>query len=203
MRRIAKKGVLIQIRHTEVITAEVSPRTGPVGRIARAVGAVVISAVAYEWIEAGMEWFSRTSTPANPMVWAVTVPAGYYGLYQFPDFAFGRPWGKRVVIASTGIFATVVVATIAVQGELWGAPLTTILFWLAVSFLIAVALSYLVAIFLGTPGCEVGGLAELVRRIRHRSHSDDHDAMWYVAGLHILTGGKQIVGSEPEMTLGP
>lgn len=173
-------------RRSEVSTTKAPPRTGPVGRVARAVGAVVIGAVAYEWMEAGMDWFSRTSTLANPMVWAVVVLAGYYGLYQFPEFAFGRPWGKRVVIASTGILTTVVVATIALQGELWAAPLTTILYWLEVSFLIAVASSYIVAIFLGTPGCEVGGLAELVRRIRHRSHSGDHEAMWCVAGLHHL-----------------
>jgi hypothetical protein len=177
----------MQNERADVVTAGAPlPRTGPVGRVARAVGAVAISAVAYEWIEAGTEWFSQSSTAANPMVWAVTVLAGYYGLYQFPEFAFGRPWGKRMVTGFTAALATVVIATIAIQGELWAAPLTTTLFWLGVSFLIAVAVSYLVAIFLGTPGCEVGGLAELVRRIRHTSHGDDHDAMWCVAGLHHL-----------------
>lgn len=176
----------MQTQRSDVTTAEAPPRTGPVGRIARAVGAVVIGAVAYEWIEAGMEWFSRPSTPANPMVWAVTILAVFYGLYQFPDFAFGRPWGKRAVIGFMGIFTTMVVATVAIQGELWATPLTAVLYWLAVSFLIAVALSYVVAVFLGTPGCEVGGLAELIRRIRHRSHSDDHEAMWCIAGLHHL-----------------
>ena len=186
------------IRHTEVSTAAAPIRIGPVGRIARALGAVVIGAFAHEWVEAGMAWFSGSSTPANPMVWAVMVLAGYYGLYQFPDFSFGRPWGKRVVIGFTGILAAVAVATVAVQGELWTAPLTPVLYWLGVSFLIAVAFSYVVAIFLGTPGCEVGGLAELVRRIRHRSHPDDHEAMWCVAGLHRLdaweAGRKQRVG---------
>lgn len=173
-------------RYPETQARDSPIRIGPVGRTARALGAVVMAAFAYEWGEAGMTWFSRPSTPANPMVWVVAGLAVYYGLYQFSDFSFGHPWGKRVVIGFAGILGTVIVATVGIQGGLWATPLTWVLYWLSVSFLIAVTISYLVALFLGTPGCEVGGLAELVRRLRQPSQPDQAEAMWCVAGLHRL-----------------
>jgi hypothetical protein len=65
-------------------------------------------------------------------------------------------------------------------------PLTTLLYWFDVGFLIAVAISYLIAAFLGTPGCEVGGLGELIRRLRGVPDPADHEAMWCIAGIHHL-----------------
>ena len=41
------------------------------------------------------------------------------------------------------------------------------------------------AVFLGTPGCEGGGLGELIRRLRGVPDPANHDAMW-CAGIHCL-----------------
>jgi hypothetical protein len=65
-------------------------------------------------------------------------------------------------------------------------PLTTLIYWFDVGFLIAVAISYLIAVFLGTPDCEVGGLGELIRRLRGVPDPADHEAMWCIAGIHHL-----------------
>jgi len=161
-------------------------RTGPVGRVVRVLGTALMAWFVFQWLEAGMTWFSSPSTPANLWVWAVTGLAVYYGLYQLPESGFGRPWGVRVVATSGGILAAVAVVTLAVQGEPWAAPLTGVLYGLNVGFLIAVTVSYLVAVFLGTPGCEVGGLGELIRRLRHEPNLDNQDAMWCIAGLNSL-----------------
>lgn len=177
-------------RHTKSPAGRAQLRTGPVGRVARALGAVVMGALAYDWVEAGTDWFSRSSTPANMGVWAVIILGAYYGLYQLPEFGFGHPWGKRIAAGFAGILGAAAVATIVIEGKLWAAPLTWLLYSLGASFLIAVAASFTVAIILGTPGCEVGSLAELVRRIRFRGRGDArpdaHGPMWCVAGLHHL-----------------
>lgn len=181
-----EEGVKMDTRRPDISTRDRPPRIGPAGRVARALGALVIGAVAFEWLDAGIGWFSKSSTPTNPVVWAVLALGVYYGLYQLIDFGFGPPWGKRAVIGFAGLLTVIAMSTLLTEGALWAAPLTWLLYVFSVSFLFAVAVSYLVSLLLGTPGCEVGGLAELIRRIRRRPGADERDAMWCVAGLHRL-----------------
>jgi hypothetical protein len=162
------------------------PRIRPIGRLARIVGAIIMTLFALDWLEAGMTWFGESSTPANLSVWLVTGLAVFYGLHQLPESGFGKPWGRRTVAVSGVAFAFAAVAAISLNDGLWAPPLTTLLFWFDVGFLIAVAISYLVAVFLGTPGCEVGGLGELIRRLRGVPDPADHEAMWCIAGIHHL-----------------
>lgn len=162
------------------------PRIRPIGRLARIVGAVIMSLFALDWLQAGMTWFGESSTPANLGVWVVTGLAAYYGLHQLPESGFGKPWGQRTLAVSGVVVAVAAVATISLHGGLWAPPLTTLLYWFDVGFLIAVAISYLIAAFLGTPGCEVGGLGELIRRLRGVRDAADHEAMWCIAGIHHL-----------------
>jgi hypothetical protein len=176
----------MQIRETDRLAQAVSQRIGPIGRLVRALGAVVMALFAFDWLEAGMAWFGQASTPSNPWVWVVTGLAASYGLHQLPDSGFGRPWGERVLATVGGLFVLIAVVTLSLHGELWAPPLTTSLYGLNVAFLFVVSLSYLVAVFLGTPGCEVGGLGELIRRIRGVADPANQDAMWCIAGIHGL-----------------
>ncbi len=50
--------------------------------------------------------------------------------------------------------------------------------------LVVVALALLVAVVLGTPGCEIGVVHELVRRLR--GEADGTEALFCVVGLHQL-----------------
>jgi hypothetical protein len=161
-------------------------RIGPIGRVARVFGAVIMALFAFDWLEAGITWFGRSSTPGNPAVWVVTGLGAYYGIHQLPESAFGRPWGERVLATAGGLLVVTALVTLGLHGELWAPPLTTALYGFDVAFLFVVSLSYLVAVFLRTPGCEVGGLGELIRRLRGAPNSTDHEAMWCIAGIHRL-----------------
>ncbi|HZD23540.1 MAG TPA: hypothetical protein VE569_09090 [Acidimicrobiia bacterium] len=163
--------------HTDRPTETESPRIGPIGRLARGFGALIMALFAFDWLEAGMTWFGDSTTPANPGVWVVTGLAAFYGLYQLPDSGFGRPWGKRTLAASAGVAFVAAVTTVILHGQLWAPPLTALIYGLHVAFLIAVGLSYVVAVFLRTPGCEVGGLGELIRRLRRVPDPANQDAM--------------------------
>jgi hypothetical protein len=176
----------MQTSETDRLPQATSQRIGPIGRLVRVFGAVVMTLFAFDWLEAGMTWFGQASTPSNPWVWVVTGLAAYYGLHQLPDSGFGRPWGERVLATAGGIFVLIAVVTLSLHGELWAHPLTTVLYGLNVAFLFVVSLSYLVAVFLGTPGCEVGGLGELIRRLRGVPDPANQDAMWCIGGIHCL-----------------
>lgn len=160
------------------------PRTGPVSRSCRLLCAAVIAWFAFDWAEAGLTWFSKSTTPANPGVWIVTGLAIYYGLYQLPQTGFGDRQGRRVVAIFGALLVTAASSALVAEGELWAAPLTWLLYSLDVGFLIMITISYLVSVVLGTPGCEVGGLAELIRRLRSVSDAEEPKAMWCIAGLH-------------------
>lgn len=162
------------------------PRIGPVGRLVRVFGAVIMALFGFDWLEAGMTWFGNPSTPSHAWVWVVTGLAAYYGLHQLPESGLGRPWGERTLAAAGVVVAAAALATLTLNGELWAPPLTTLLYGLDVTFLFVVAISYVVAVFLGTPGCEVGGLGELIRRLRGVPHAADHEAMWCIVGIHCL-----------------
>jgi hypothetical protein len=161
-------------------------RIGPIGQLVRVFGAVIMALFAFDWLEAGLTWFGEPSTPGNPGVWVVTGLAAYYGLHQLPENAFGRPWGERVLAIAGGVLVVTAVVTLGIHGDFWAPPLTTALYGVDLAFLFVVSLSYLVAVFLRTPGCEVGGLGELVRRLRGVPDPTDHEAMWCIAGIHHL-----------------
>lgn len=176
----------MQTRETDRLPQAARQRIGPIGRLVRVFGAVIMALFAYDWLEAGMTWFGQASTPSNPWVWAVTGLAAYYGLHQLPDSGFGRPWGERVLATVGGLLVLIAVVTLSLHGELWAPPLTNALYGFNVAFLFVVSLSYLVAVFLRTPGCEVGGLGELIRRLRGVPDPANHDAMWCAVGIHCL-----------------
>lgn len=84
------------------------------------------------------------------------------------------------------VFVVVVVAaaaaTLVVNGELWAAPLTPLLYSLDLGFIVVVAVAFGTSIVLGTPGCEIAALGELIRRSRG-DIDDPQEVMWCVGGL--------------------
>jgi hypothetical protein len=194
-RRIPAQGVeqntsreehIMQTTDMDRHSSEPQIRIGPIGRVVRLFGAVIMALFAFDWLEAGVTWFGQPSTTSNPGVWVVTGLAAYYGFHQLPESAFGRPWGERVLATAGGLLVVTAVVTLGLHRELWAPPLTTAIYGFDVAFLFVVSLSYLVAVFLRTPGCEVGGLGELIRRLRGVDDPTDHEAMWCIAGIHRL-----------------
>lgn len=158
-------------------------RTGPVGRAGRLLIAAALGWLAAQWIEAGPGWFSQPRTAGNPWVWAVTVLAVYTVVVQIAEVGFGHRWRLRVA-AGLAVLGTAagVVAMIA-SGGLWATPFTDLVYWFDLTYLVTTTLAFLVSVVLGTPGCEVGAIAQLYRRIRGESNPE---AMWCVVGLHRL-----------------
>lgn len=158
---------------------------GPVSRTVRVLLAAVTAWLTVEWATAGMDWFVRSSTPSNPWVWIVAAVAVYYGLYQLPYAASGRQAARRTVIVAAVAFATAAVASLMSNGGIWEPPLTGLLYGFELGFLATVTLAHLTAVVLGTPGCEMGGLAELIHRLRGTQPPND-EPMWCLMGLHHL-----------------
>jgi hypothetical protein len=161
-------------------------RTGSVSRTYRLLLAGLMTWFAFDWASAGISDFSQTKTLTNPWLWFLIGTGIYYGLYQTAASGFGRPWGTRTVIVFGIVGITAGVAALAVEGELWAAPLTWLLFGFVVGFLILTAIAELLSLALGTPGCEFGALGEFIRRLRGAAEPDHGDAMWCIVGLHQL-----------------
>lgn len=162
-----------------------SSSSGPVSRTVRLLLAAFSAWLAWEWATAGIDWFSRTSTRSSDGMWLVAGLAVYYGLYQFPHAAFGRAWARRTLIAAAVALTAAAAAAIVLEGHVWQPPFTWLLFGLELGFLIVLTIAHVVAVALGTRGCEMAGLAELVHRVRGTMRPRD-EPMSCIVGLHHL-----------------
>jgi hypothetical protein len=134
----------------------------------------------------GISRFSEAESLASPGFWFVIGVAIYYGLYQTAASGFGRRWGIRTLVAFAVVVIGAGIAAFAIEGELWAAPLTWLLFGLVMGFLILTAIGALISLALGTPGCEYGAIGELIRRLRGVPEPERADPMWCIFGMHAL-----------------
>lgn len=165
-------------------TTSRQPRTGPVSRILRLLAAVLMAWLTVEWATYGANGFTQPSTLRNPWFWAITGLAVYYGLYQTLRVGFGRRWGIRAVTAFAAVLVAAAAVAIIQEGALWAAPVTWLLYGFDVGFLVLVVLAYVASTVLGTPGCEMGALGELIVRLRGTSDTEHVEPMWCIIGLH-------------------
>jgi hypothetical protein len=159
-------------------------RIGPVSTACRLALTGVTAWSAVNWTSAGIDWFSRTSTIADPGIWLLIGLGIYYGLYQTAESGFGQRWGIRTVIAFAVALVGAGVVALATEGELWAAPLTWLPYGLVLWFFVSTAIAGPISLAQGTRGCEFGALGELIRRLRGVPHPQRADAMWCIAGLH-------------------
>lgn len=104
-----------------------------------------------------------------------------HGVYVFTDL-FG--WAKRS-LAGLGVLAVAAaVVTVVRAGTLWAGPFTWLVWGLDISWMAVLAIAALLATVLGTPGCEIGALRALVRRLR--GSVDDDKPMFCIVGLGTL-----------------
>src|SRR5215218_3815864 len=68
------------------------------------------------------------------------------------------------------------------SGAVWGSPLSDVVWTLDVTMLFQTIVALLIAVVLGTPGCEIGVWAEIAARLRGRSASP----AICIIGLHHL-----------------
>jgi len=92
------------------------------------------------------------------------------------------------VAATLAAFSVVVVAGgigALAYGAFWGFPLADAVWWFDVLMLIEQVVAILLAIALGTPGCEIGVWPELIARARGIG-STAENGLACVVGLHLI-----------------
>ncbi|MGH7196396.1 MAG: hypothetical protein ACREGJ_01360 [Candidatus Saccharimonadales bacterium] len=139
------------------------PRTGPVGRLARVFLFALLVWLLYNTLSGGIHKYEGFGT--DTVLWAQTGLA----LFVLKD-ALGMLWpriGFKLWLWGVILVALVgAVSAFAVSGMIWAAPLPQLVWIVNVVGFSVLSVEFLLAIFLGTPGCEKGVIAELRARSR-------------------------------------
>jgi hypothetical protein len=160
-------------------------RTGPVSRSYRLGLAVVLGLSAYSLILAGPGGFSQPDSAEEPGVWILTGFA-LLAVRDAAATAVGPRWGGRALAGTLALLAVAGAAALAAEGSLWAAPVTWLLYGLDLTFAIVIGAAMLVSIVVGTPGCELGAVRELVLRLQGRFDPGQLQAPACGGGLHQL-----------------
>jgi len=95
---------------------------------------------------------------------------------------------RSQAVAFAGLLAIVTLAGYVGQvsgGSVWGFPLADLVWTFDVFVLIAELVAFLLAIALGTPGCEIGVWGELIARARG-TPPPRTDALACIVGIHLI-----------------
>ena len=183
--------MILRLRLT---TSPAHGRIGPLGRLARLVLLAIFAGSLYSILDSsGSVRFRNPHILTEPSAWLLhgTMLIVYVVLVDTISSAFGG--GARIVRRTRiGALAALVggatCAAIAGQvafGAVWGFPLADLVWWFDVVMLAVGAFATALAIVLGTPGCEIHVLGQLVARYRGVQPSSA-DASPCVIGLHVL-----------------
>jgi hypothetical protein len=150
------------------------PRTGPVGRLARLLLALVVALALYSIADqGGPASFRDPSNLTEPITWVLhgamfTVFVLLVGQLAGAtvDAAAVRRWQLRATIALAVLLATAALTAWIKSGAVWSSPLSDLVWGFDALMLVETIVALLLAIALGTPGCEVGVWPELIGRLR-------------------------------------
>ena len=185
------------------------PRTGPIGRIARAGLAAAYAAAFLSIVDwRGSARFRNPHILSEPTAW-------FLHLLMFATFVilagvlattFAGPAAKRrfeVGAVAAALSAVVIAALVglATRGAAWGFPLADLVWWFDVLMLSEGFVAIVLAIILGTPGCEIGVWPELVAR-RRGGDSEMHVGLAGIIGLHLLDAWEARARTSANRSLG-
>jgi hypothetical protein len=167
-------------------------RTGPVGRIVRALAAAGLGALVYlrlaTFAAHGPAVYRDPSIVLDPSLWLVTaiLIAGFVDFAgRFAPALFGIGSARGRTAAVIGLASVVVVATaigLLLHGTPWGFPLADVWWWFNTVMLAQIAVAFALATWVGTPGCEQGVWRELIGR----PQGEGSGVYACLAGLHLL-----------------
>jgi len=168
-------------------------RTGPVGRLVRLSLAVAAALTMASIVD------SRGSARfRNPHI--LTEPiAGFLHVLMLVVFVLivgavsavllGDRVARRVQVASIVALAGAVGLAGALghfrYGSVWGFPLADLVWYFDVFLLAAEFTAFVLAVVLGTPGCEIGVWPELISRAR-RERAARTEGLACIVGLHLI-----------------
>jgi len=168
-------------------------RTGPLGRLARLVlaGAFALTFVSIVGTR-GSAQFRDPHILGEPNAWFLHLVmfAVFLVLVGALAESIGgvrarRPWQLGAVIALLAALAIAALIGAATRGVVWGYPLADLVWWFDVLVIVEQLVALLLAIALGTPGCEVGVWSELFARLRGETPRSE-GGLACIIGLHAL-----------------
>lgn len=168
-------------------------RTGPVGRLVRLGFAALLVLTLVSIVSSqGAVRFRNPHILSEPSAWflhAVMFLIFVLTVGVVASALAGDRVARRAQLAAVAIAAgTVVVASafgLTMHGSVWGFPLADLVWYFDVSMATIELLAFLLAIALGTPGCELGVWPELLARARGRPFNRT-DGLACIVGIHLI-----------------
>ena len=170
-----------------------SHRTGPLGRLARLILAIVFAVTLWSIVGPdGSARFRNAHILTEPSAWLLHALMAVIYILLIGALAHAL-WGVRSVQRAQLIAAAVLGGSLGIAGLIgqfvygaaWGFPLADLVWWFDVAMLAEQVVALILAIVLGTPGCEIGVWAELIAR-RRGTRSSTVDGLGCIVGLHLL-----------------
>jgi hypothetical protein len=168
-------------------------RTGPLGRLVRLGWAAVAALALVSIIDArGSARFRNPHVLTESSAWflhALMLVVFVILVGAIASTLGDGRLARRVQVASvaavTGIVALAGGLGQLAYGSAWGFPLADVVWWFDVLVLAQEVVALVLAIVLGTPGCEIGIWPELIARVRGQ-RSTPAAGLACIVGLHLL-----------------
>ncbi len=168
-------------------------RTGPVGRLARLALAAVYAASLLSIVDRrGSAHFRNPHILTEPLPWLLHLVMLTSFLLLTGALASAlagtdarRRWQLGAFVACVLTIAVASVIGLVTQGSAWGFPLADLVWWFDVLMLIEGLVATLLAIALGTPGCEIGVWPELIMPA-HLGTANSEEGLACIVGLHLI-----------------
>jgi hypothetical protein len=167
-----------------------APRTGPVGRAVRLLLAAVFAYGLATLVDQGGP--ASVRDPENltdaPFVVVTIGMVAVYAVFvrEVAKLVRGEAFATSAWKVALSLLAAAVVSTAVAgelrSGEVWGSPLSDLVWALDVAMLVETIAALPLAVALGTPGCEIGVWAEIAARLGGRPASPP----LCIIGLHHL-----------------
>jgi len=170
----------------------VGQRTGPIGRSVRLLFCIAAAATLASIIDAqGPARFRNPHVLSEPSAWVLHGLAVLIFVILVGSLAAGpgQRVSRRAQAASLVLLGAVVAiaatASFAISGSFWGFPIADLVWIFDVVVLAQEVVAFLLAIALGTPGCEIGVWRELVARARGE-RAPSTVGLACVVGIHLI-----------------
>jgi hypothetical protein len=168
-------------------------RTGPIGRLARAAWAVAVALTLGSIVDSrGPTRFRNPHILTEPSAWLLhlLVLTAFVVLVGAVGEALG---GRGTARRAQGVALAVIAAAVGLAaligqlagGSAWGFPLADAVWIFDVLMLVEELAAFVLAISLGTPGCEIGVWPELIARARGTRWART-DGLSCVVGLQLI-----------------